>query len=563
MKKRIIECVPNFSEGRDMKIINQITDRIRSVRGVQLLNVDPGRDANRTVVTFAGGPDEVCEAAFLAVKEASVLIDMTKHHGTHPRMGATDVCPLIPVSGITMNETVTYARKLAERIGNELQIPVYCYENAAYDDKRRNLANCRAGEYEGLGRKIADPSWRPDFGPASFNPRSGATAVGARNFLIAFNVNLDTKSVREAREIAFDIREKGRMRREGDTDPGIIVKDESGQKVMIPGSLKCVKAIGWYIEEYGFAQVSMNLTDISVTRLHTAFEEVRRLADARGIRVTGSELVGMVPIGAMLDAGRYFLEKEGRQADIPDEELVNAAVRSLGLSEIKEFRPDQKIIEYVMSEKDKKRLIDLNLNSFLEITAAGSPLPGGGSVLSYVGALGVALGTMTANLSGQKRGWDDRREGYLVLAEKGKKIQERLLNCVDEDTDTYDKIIEAYALPKNSHEERLIRRNAIQKAFKNATIIQYTVMETAIEGLGFLREIVEKGIPNAVADAAAGAVVLGACIRGAFLNIRVNLRDMDDKEFSGELMGKGKEILIKAIADEDSIVKLAESRTGV
>lgn len=558
-----MECVPNFSEGRDMNIINEITGSVTSVKGVYLLNVDPGRDANRTVVTFAGSPDEVCEAAFLAVKKASELIDMTKHHGTHPRMGATDVCPLIPLSGITMSETILYARKLAERIGNELQIPVYCYENAAYDDRRRDLANCRAGEYEGLVKKIADPVWKPDFGPASFNPRSGATAVGAREFLIAFNVNLDTASLGEAREIAYDVREKGRRKREGDTHPGIIVKDEREQKLMIPGSLKCVKAIGWYLDEYGFAQVSMNLTNISITGLHTAFEEVKRKAASRGIRVTGSELVGMIPLQALLDAGHYFLQKQGEPADLPDDELINSAVSSLGLSELKEFRPEERIIEYVLAAKDKKRLIDLDLKGYLEATAAAKPLPGGGSVLSYAGALGVALGTMTASLSGQKKGWDDRKEGFLAMAEKGKAIQEKLLGYVDEDTVAYNKIIEAYALPKENVEEQLTRRNAIQKAFKDATMVQFMIMETAMEGFGLLRKIVETGIPNSVPDAAAGAIVLGACIRGAFLNIRINVRDLDDKEFTGELTVKGNEIVLKANAAEAAIIKIVESRSGI
>jgi glutamate formiminotransferase / formiminotetrahydrofolate cyclodeaminase len=408
MEKKIIECVPNFSEGRDLHVIKQITDVIEAVSGVKLLNVDPGRATNRTVVTFIGDPESVSEAAFRAVKKASEVIDMSLHHGEHPRMGATDVLPFVPVSYISMEETVAYARRVAERIGNELGIPVYCYENAAFSEERRNLANCRAGEYEGLTKKLADPFWKPDFGPSVFNKQAGATAVGARDFLVAFNVNLNTTSTRRANAIAYDVREKGRPFRDGDPLTGLIVLDDNGKRVMIPGSLKSVKAIGWYIEEYGFAQISMNLTDISVTPVHIAFDEVCRKAEARGVRVTGSEIVGLVPLRSLLDAGTYFLHKQQRSAGVSDAELIRIAVRSMGLNEIHPFKPDEKIIEYIMEEKDKKRLIDLNLRKFLDETASEKPAPGGGSISAYMGALGAALGTMVANLSSHKRGWDDR-----------------------------------------------------------------------------------------------------------------------------------------------------------
>jgi glutamate formiminotransferase/formiminotetrahydrofolate cyclodeaminase len=448
--RRIIECVPNFSEGRDMDIINQITGIIRSIDGVKLLDVDPGKDTNRTVVTFVGEPEEVCEAAFLAVRMASSLIDMSKHHGEHPRMGATDVVPLVPVSGITMDETVGYARKLAERIGNDLKIPIYCYENAAFNDERKDLANCRKGEYEGLSKKLNDPAWKPDFGPAVFNAKSGATAVGARDFLVAFNVNLNTTSTRRANAIAFDVREKGRPLREDDSLNGKLVTDGNGEKVMVPGSLKSVKAIGWFIEEYGIAQISMNLTNISVTPVHIAFDEVCRKAEARGIRVTGSELVGLIPLKSMLDAGKYFLRKQQRSTGVPDDELIKIAVKSMGLNEIHQFRPEEKIIEFVMEEKGKRKLADLTLKSFIDETSSESPAPGGGSISAFIGAMGAALGTMVANLSSHKRGWDDRWEEFSDWAEKGKSIHGRLLDLVDEDTDAFNEVIAAYGLPKKT-----------------------------------------------------------------------------------------------------------------
>ena len=532
MEKRIIECVPNFSEGRDMGIIRQITGSIESVDGIKLLGVDPGRDTNRTVVTFAGDPEAVAEAAFRSVRKASELIDMTKHHGEHPRMGATDVCPFVPVSGITMEETIEYARNVAKRIGEELGIPVYCYENAAFEEKRRNLANCRAGEYEGLTKKLADPGWKPDFGPAVFNERSGATAVGARDFLVAFNVNLNTTSVRRANAIAFDVREKGRT-----------VKNENGETISVPGTLKSVKAIGWYIEEYGIAQISMNLTDISVTPVHVAFDEVCRKADGRGIRVTGSELVGLIPLKSVLDAGRYFLEKQHRSTGVSDEELIKIAVKSMGLSDIHQFNPGEKIIEYVLDENNnKKRLISMSLREFMNETASESPAPGGGSVAAYMGSLGAALGTMVANVSCHKRGWDDRWKEFSVWAEKGKEIQNRMLQLVDEDTDAFKRIMEAYSLPKKTEEEIRIRKSAVQEATRNATLIPLKVMETAFPAFSLIGEMVENGNPNSVTDAAVGALALRSCIRGAFLNVRINASGLDDREFVREILEKGQSI---------------------
>lgn len=559
----IIECVPNFSEGRDLGVIRQITDVIEAVEGVKLLDVDPGKDTNRTVVTLVGSPEEVCEAAFRAVKRASELIDMSKHHGEHPRMGATDVCPLIPVSGITMEETVVYARKLAERIGRELNIPVYCYENAAFEDKRRNLANCRSGEYEGLKKKLSDPVWKPDFGPASFNEKAGATAVGARDFLVAFNVNLNTTSTRRANAIAYDVREKGRPLRDGDPITGKIVKDEKGNQVMVPGSLKSVKAIGWFIEEYGVAQISMNLTNISVTPVHIAFDEVCRKADARGIRVTGSELVGLIPLKAVLDAGRYFLHKQQRSAGVSDDELIKIAVRSMGLDEISEFNPSDKIIEYVMAEKGRKRLVDLTLKGFMEETASESPAPGGGSVSSYIGAVGMALGTMVANLSSHKRGWDDRWEEFSVWAEKGKEIQNTLLKLVDEDTASFNKILEAMGLPKKSDEEKAVRHAAIQEATRYATLVPFKVMETAFSGFEIIKAMVEHGNQNSITDAGVGALALRTCVRGAFLNVQINAAGIDDKVFVSDLIEKGRKIDRESFLLENEIISTLGSKMGV
>jgi glutamate formiminotransferase/formiminotetrahydrofolate cyclodeaminase len=555
MEKKIVECVPNFSEGRDMGIIRQITDAIESVEGVKLLDVDPGKDTNRTVVTFVGSPEAVSEAAFRSVKKASEVIDMSKHHGAHPRMGATDVCPFVPVSGITMEETVLIAQKVAESIGNELGIPVYCYENAATKPERRNLANCRSGEYEGLRKKLGDPDWKPDFGPSVFNERSGATAVGARDFLVAFNVNLNTTSTRRANAIAYDVREKGRPKREGDPVTGKILKDENGEKIMIPGSLKSVKAIGWFIEEYGIAQISMNLTNISVTPVHIAFDEVCRKADSRGVRVTGSELVGLIPLKSLLDAGRYFLAKQKCSSGVSDDELIKIAVKSMGLNDIHPFNPEEKIIEFVMTDKNKHKLIDMNLKAFMDETASDSPAPGGGSVSAYMGALGMALGTMVANLSGHKRGWDARWKEFSDWAEKGKSIQNSLLQIVDEDTKAFNLILEAFSLPKKSEEEKTIRENAIQGATKNATLVPFKVMEIAFSGFELISEMVEKGNPNSVSDAGVGALALRSCVRGAFMNVKINASGLKDKFFANDIISKGEEIEAKTIAFEELILQ--------
>lgn len=561
MEKKIIECVPNFSEGRDMSVIKQITDVIESVDGVSLLDVDPGKDTNRTVVTFVGSPEAVSEAAFQCVKKASEVIDMSKHHGAHPRMGATDVCPFIPVTGISMEETVIIARKVAERIGKELAIPVYCYESAAFSNERKNLATCRSGEYEGLKKRLSEPQWKPDFGPAVFNERSGATAVGARDFLVAFNVNLNTTSTRRANSIAYDVREKGRPKREGDPVTGKIVKDENGNQVMIPGTLKSVKAIGWFIEEYGIAQISMNLTNISVTPVHIAFDEVCRKADARGVRVTGSELVGLIPLKSLLDAGRYFLAKQQRSSGVSDDELIKIAVRSMGLSDIHTFKPEEKIIEYVMAKNDKKRkLVALSLIEFVNETASESPAPGGGSISAYMGSLGAALGSMVANLSSHKRGWDDRWEEFSVWAEKGKAIQNSLLHLVDEDTDAFNRIMDAFGLPKKTEDEKQLRTSAIQEATKNAILVPFKVMETACSGFELIKEMAENGNPNSVTDSGVGALALRACVRGAFLNVRINASGLHDKAFVADILEKGEELEYKAELAEKDILSVVSSK---
>jgi glutamate formiminotransferase/formiminotetrahydrofolate cyclodeaminase len=563
MEKKILECVPNFSEGRDMGIIKQITDVIEGVKGVKLLDVDPGKDTNRTVVTFVGNPESVSEAAFRSVKKASEVIDMSKHHGAHPRMGATDVCPFVPVSGITMEETVLIAHRVAKRIGNELSIPIYCYENAAIRPERRNLANCRSGEYEGLRKKLSDPEWKPDFGPSEFNERSGATAVGARDFLVAFNVNLNTTSTSHAKAIASDVREKGRPAKEGDTGIGKIVKDENGEKIMIPGSLKSVKAIGWYIKEYGMAQISMNLTNISVTPVHIAFDEVCRKADDKGIRVTGSELVGLIPLKSLLDAGRYYLAKQQRSAGVSDDELIRIAIRSMGLNDIHNFKPEEKVIELVMTDKSEHKLADMNLKAFMEETASDSPAPGGGSVSAYMGALGVALGTMVANLSGQKKGWEGRWKEFSDWAEKGKAIQNNLLQTVDEDTMAFNRIIESFSLPKKSAEEKELRDMAIQEATKNATLVPLKVMETAFSGFGLITEMIEKGNPNSISDAGVGALALRSCIQGAFLNVKINASGLNDKVFVTSVIAKGVEIESKAITAEEAILKFVNAHIKI
>ena len=561
-EKRLLECVPNFSEGKDMDVINQITSQIEVIEGVDLLDVDPGQATNRTVVTFVGTPDEVLEAAFQAVKKASELIDMSKHSGAHPRFGATDVCPLVPVSGITMDEAVEYARKLAERIGKDLQIPIYCYEHAAYEEKRRNLANCRSGEYEGLKDKLADPQWKPDFGPAEFNEKAGATAVGARDFLVAYNINLNTTSTRRANAIAFDIREKGRVKREGGKLTGKPVLDEQGNKVWIPGALKKVKGIGWYIEEYGIAQISLNLTDISVTPVHVAFDEACKRAEARGIRVTGSELVGLIPLKGMLEAGKYFLRKQNRSTGIAEKEVIKIAVRSLGLDDLYEFQPGEKIIEYKMAKMrgEEKKLNDLTVSEFSDETAAESPAPGGGSVSAYMGSMGAALATMVANLSSHKRGWDDHWKEFSDWADKGIALQAELKQLVDEDTDAFNKIMEAFKLPKTNDQEKKKRRQAIQDATKNAIMVPYRIMERSFEAFEVIEAMVEKGNPNSVTDAGVGALAVRSAIKGAYMNVRINATDMDDPQFVDDIIQKGWQIVQKAEEKEREILEKVENK---
>ncbi len=558
--KQLIECVPNFSEGNDEKIIKQITDQIETVEGVRLLDVDPGKATNRTVVTLVGTPGEVCEAAFRAVKKASELIDMSKHHGAHPRFGATDVCPLVPVSNITMEETVEYAHKLAKRIGEELNIPVYCYENAAFTEERKNLAFCRSGEYEGLKDKLTKPEWKPDFGPAEFNAKSGATAVGARDFLVAYNFNLNTTSTRRANAIAFDVREKGRVKREGDPITGKIVKDKNGEPVMLPGTLKKTKAIGWFIEEYGIAQISMNLTDISVTPIHIAFDEVCKKADARGVRVTGSELVGVVPLKAMLDAGKHYLKKQKRSAGVPDKELIKIAVKSLGLNELYPFKPEEKIIEYMLKNKSQNKLIALSLTGFAEETASESPAPGGGSISAYIGSLGVALGTMVANISSHKRGWDERWEEFSDWAEKGKKYYDELLKLVDEDTNAFNNIMTAFGLPNKTETEKAERKNAIQLATKYAIEIPFKVMKIAEQSMEVIKAMAEIGNPNSVSDAGVGALCARSAVMGAFLNVKINSASLEDKKFVNDILNKGTEIQKKACDLETEILKIVNQK---
>lgn len=557
--KQLIECVPNFSEGRDEKIIRQITEAIQSVDGIRLLNVDPGKDTNRTVVTFVGEPEQVIEAAFQGAKMAAQLIDMSKHKGEHPRFGATDVCPLVPIANITMEETVVYARRLAQRMGEELGISVYCYEFAAFSEERRSLANCRAGEYEGLKEKLQKPEWKPDFGPDVLNERSGATAVGARNFLIAYNVNLNTTSVRRANSIAFDVREAGRVVREGDPVTGKIVNDENGEPLRIPGTLKKVRAIGWFIKEYGVAQISMNLTDITVTSMHQAFDEVSERARERGIRVTGSELIGVIPLQAMLDAGKYFLRKQQRSVGIPDEEIIKIAVKSLGLDELAPFDPKKRIIEYLIDDQPDK-LVSLTLSGFSNETLSESPAPGGGSVSAYVGALGAALGSMVANLSAHKRGWDDRWEEFSVWAEKGKQAHDRLLKLVDEDTAAFNAIMDAFSLPKNNDQEKKNRSAAIQAATKRAIEVPFEVMQAAYNSLEVIQAMAETGNPNSVSDAGVGALCARTAVYGAYLNVRINAAGLSDKVYGNEMIDRAKDLLEKAKTRESEILLIVEAR---
>ncbi len=558
--KKLIECVPNFSEGRDMTVIKQITDEIEKIEGVKLLDVDPGAATNRTVVTLVGTPDEVVEAAFQAIKKASEIIDMRQHHGAHPRFGATDVCPFVPVANITMEETAEYARKLAKKVGEELNIPVYCYESAAFEPKRKNLAYCRSGEYEGLKDKITKPEWKPDFGPAEFNATAGATAIGARDFLVAINYNLNTTSTRRANAVAFDVREKGRPMREGNSVTGKVVKDENGKDVMIPGALKGCKAIGWFIEEYGIAQVSMNITNISVTPVHVAFEEVNKKATERGLRVSGSEIVGLVPKKTLIDAGKFYLRKQNRSVGVADEELIKIAIKSMGLDDLKPFHPEEKIIEYVLADKTKKKLIDLTCTGFANETASESPAPGGGSISAYLGALGAALATMVANLSSHKAGWDDRWEEFSIWAEKGQQIKDELLYLVDEDTNAFNKIMDAFGLPKGNDAEKAARTAAIQEATKYAIEVPFKTMQKSFDAFDLIKAMVEIGNPNSVTDAGVGALCARSAVMGAFLNVKINASGLHDKAYVEEVLKKGAEIEAKAKQLETEILELVNSK---
>ena len=546
----IIECVPNFSEGVDLNVIKQITDQVETVEGVRLLNVDPGKATNRTVVTFVGNPEAVIEAAFLAIKKAGELIDMSRHKGEHPRMGATDVCPLIPISGISMEETAKYAQRLAKRVGEELQIPVYLYEAAQPDKTRNNLSVIRAGEYEGFFKKIKQPEWKPDFGPAEFDAKRGGTVIGARDFLVAYNVNLNTTSTRRANAIAFDVREAGRN----------VV--ENGVKVNKPGSLKSVKAIGWFIEEYGIAQISMNLTNINATPVHVAFDEVCRKADARGIRVTGSELVGLVPLKALTDAGKYFLKKQRRSTGVSEKELIKIAVKSMGLDELGPFKPEERIIEYMLRNKADSQLVSMTLSDFADETASESPAPGGGSISAYVGALGISLATMVANLSSHKKGWDDRWEEFSNWAEKGEAFKNELVRLVDADTKAFNQIMSAFGLPKSTDEEKAARTKAIQEATKFAIEIPFKVMQIACDSMEVIKAMADTGNPNSVSDAGVGALCARSAVMGAFMNVRINAAGYEDKVYVTDILNKGREIENKTIALEAEILKIVDGKIG-
>ncbi|MEO7308630.1 MAG: glutamate formimidoyltransferase [Ferruginibacter sp.] len=548
---QLIECVPNFSEGNDLNIIKQITNEIESVDGVRLLNVDPGKATNRTVVTMVGEPAHVIEAAFKAIKKAGELIDMSKHKGEHPRMGATDVCPLIPIANISMEETANYAQQLAKRVGEELNIPVYLYEAAQPDAARNNLSVIRAGEYEGFFKKIKEPQWKPDFGPAEFDPARGGTVIGARDFLVAYNINLNTTSTRRANAIAFDVREAGRMIEMG------------GTKVNEPGTLKSVKAIGWFIEEYGVAQISMNLTNINITPVHVAFDEVCTRATARGIRVTGSELVGLIPLKAMTDAGKYFLQKQKRSTGVSEKELIRIAIKSMGLDELGTFKPEERIIEYMLKNAGSSRLVNMKLNDFADLTASESVAPGGGSISAYVGALGISLGAMVANLSSHKKGWDDRWQEFSDWAEKADKYKSTLVQLVDADTAAFNKIMEAFALAKATPEEKTIRTQAIQEATKYAIEIPFKVMETAYASMEVIKAMVINGNPNSVTDAGVGALCARAAVIGAFMNVRINATGYNDKTFTAEIITRGADIEKETIALEAEILKLVDGKIGV
>ena len=560
--RRIVECVPNFSEGRDKDVIRQITDVIEQTEGVKLLDVDPGEATNRTVVTFVGEPEAVVEAAFKAVKKAGELIDMTKHHGAHPRMGATDVLPLVPVSGITLEECAELSRKLAKRIADELSIPCYCYEAAAFKPERKNLAVCRAGEYEALPEKLACEDKAPDFGARPYDEgvaRTGCTTVGARDFLIAVNFNLNSTSTRRANAIAFDVREKGRPKREGNAIIGKPMKDETGKTIMIPGTLKATKAIGWFIEEYGIAQVSMNITDINVTPLHVAFDEVCRCAQNRGLRVTGTEIVGLVPERTLVEAGKYFLRKQNRSVGIPKEDIIKIAVKSMGLDDLKPFVPQEKVVEYLLDAADSRsRLTDLTVKGFADETARESPAPGGGSVAAYMGAMGAALGTMVANLSAHKPGWNDRWEKFSNWAEQGIAIEQELLHLVNEDTEAFNKIMAAFGMPKATDDDKARRAEAIENATLFAAQIPLLTMKAAMKVLPLCRAMAETGNPNSVSDAGVGALAARSAVIGAALNVKINAASLQDKATAQSLIDEAEALVKQAKAEEEAIIAIVE-----
>ncbi len=563
MEKRLIECVPNISEGRDINKINEIARQVESVEGVKLLDVDPGKATNRTVITFVGEPEQVVEAAFRLIKKAKELIDMRYHKGEHPRFGATDVCPLVPVANISMEETTEYARKLGERVGKELHIPVYFYENAATEEKRRNLANVRAGEYEGLSEKLQNPEWQPDAGPVNFDDevaKSGAIAISARDFLVAYNINLNTTSTRRANAIAFDIREAGRIKREGNPLTGKKVLDENGKPVRIPGKFKGVKGIGWFIEEYGIAQVSYNITDIKAAPVHLVFDETVKSADKRGVRVTGSEIIGLVPKKVILDAADYFLTKQQRSLGISEKEKILIAVKSLGLDDLKPFNPKEKIIEYLLEDDTQSKLIDLSLSDFADLTASEAPAPGGGSIAAYSAALGVALGTMVANLSSHKRGWDDKWEYYSKWAEKGQKFKDTLMHLVDEDTNAFNKIMDAFKLPKKTEEEQKIRAKAIEDATLYATEIPLKVMQTAHDSMTIMEEMAQSGLPASISDVAVGALAARTGVYGAYYNVKINAASLKDKSKAQELLEKASQILKNAQTKEKEILAMVDKK---
>ncbi len=551
MIQQLIECVPNISEGRDIEKINKITSVVETIEGVKLLDVDPGKATNRTVITFVGPPQKVIDAAFLLIKKAQELIDMSKHSGEHPRFGATDVCPLVPIAGITMEETAAYAHKLGKRVGKELAIPIYFYENAAKESKRRNLASCRSGEYEGLRKKLTNPDWKPDFGPAKFNEsvaKSGATAISARDFLVAYNVNLNSTSTRRANAIAFDIREAGRVK----LVKGKKVLDKDGNTVRIPGKLKAVKGMGWFIEEYGIAQISYNLTNINITSMHEAFDETVQSATRRGLRVTGSELIGLIPLQAMLDAGDFYLKRQERSLGISDTEKIKIAVKSLGLDDLKPFNPRERIIEYLL-EDDKKKLVDFTVKDFAEETASESMAPGGGSIAAYVGVLGVSLGTMVANLSAHKAGWDAKWEYFSDWAVKGQTFKNRLLFLVDEDTNAFNKIIDAFRMPKSTDTEKELKAQALEKATQYATEIPFQVMETAYKSMEVMEEMAAKGLQNSLSDAGVGMLCAKTAVVGAYFNVKINAKDLKDRKFAETILSKAEAVYKNTLEKEANL----------